>query len=73
MKTETKIRDTLLEDYIGRVVVCHLQSGVVKGRLLRVARYEVEVDVNGRLVVLFKHAITHVSILQSPQIYGERR
>ena len=72
-KTETKIRDTLLEDYIGRVVVCHLQSGVVKGRLLRVARYEIELDVGGRLVVLFKHAITHVSILSSPKNGGGER
>lgn len=59
------VRDTLLEDYIGRVVVCHFQSGVVRGRLLRVARYEVEVDVGGRVVVLFKHALTHVSVMGS--------
>ena len=58
-------RDTLLEDYIGRVVVCHLQGGVVKGKLLRVARYEVELDVGGRVVVLFKHALTHVSVMGS--------
>ena len=72
-RVETKPRDTLLEDHIGKIVVCHLGGRTVRGRLLRVARYEVEVDVNGRLVVLFKHAITHVSILQSPKFFGERK
>jgi len=72
-KAVVKQRDTLLEDHIGKIVVCHLGDRVVRGRLLRVARYEVEVDVNGRLVVLFKHAITHVSILQSPKIGGGER
>ena len=54
----------MLEDYIGRVVVCHLQNGVVKGRLLRVARYEVELEVDNRIVVVFKHALSHVSIVR---------
>jgi len=71
-KAVVKQRDTLLEDHIGRTVVCHLGGRVVRGKLLRVARYEIELDVDGRLVVVFKHAITHVSILSSPQIYGER-
>jgi len=65
LKSMVKPRDTLLEDYIGRVVVCHLQNGVVKGKLLRVARYEVELDVGGRVVVVFKHALTHVSVIGS--------
>jgi len=72
-KAVVKQRDTLLEDHIGKIVVCHLGSRTVRGRLLRVARYEVELDVNGRLVVLFKHAITHVSIPQSPKFFGERK
>ena len=66
-RSGNRIRDTLLEDYIGKIVVCHLQSGAVRGRLLRVARYEIELDAGGRLVVVFKHAITHVSILNSPR------
>jgi len=56
-------RDTLLEDHIGKVVVCHLGSRVIRGRLRRVSRYEIELEVGDRLVVLFKHALTHVSIL----------
>ena len=72
-KAVVKQRDTLLEDHIGKIVVCHLGDRVVRGKLLRVARYEIELDVGGRLVVVFKHAITHVSILQSPKFFGERR
>jgi len=64
MGNKPSLRDTLLEDYIGRVVVCHLQNGVVKGRLLRVARYEVELEVDNRIVVVFKHALSHVSIVR---------
>jgi len=64
-KTEEKTRDTLLEDHIGKIVVCNLGGKTIKGVLRRVARYEIELEVNGRLVVLFKHAITHVSIIDS--------
>ena len=62
VKSKVK-RDTLLEDYIGKIVVCNLGGRVIRGRLLRVARYEVELDVGGRLVVLFKHALTHVFVI----------
>ena len=63
-KVEAEVkRDTLLEDYIGKVIVCYLGGRVIRGRLRRVARYEIELEVDGRLVVLFKHALTHVSIL----------
>ena len=72
-KTVVKPRDTLLEDYIGKIVICHLGGRTVRGVLKRVARYEVELDVGGRLVVVFKHALTHVSILSSPKIYGGGR
>ena len=65
MKNVVRIRDTLLEDHIGKIVVCNLGGKTIRGVLRRVARYEIELEVNGRLVVLFKHAITHVSIIDS--------
>jgi len=62
-RVEVRIRDTLLEDHIGKIVVCHLEGKTIKGVLKRVARYEIEIEIGSRLVVLFKHALTHVSIL----------
>jgi len=62
-RVEVRIRNTLLEDHIGKIVVCHLEGKTIKGVLKRVARYEIELKVGDRLVVLFKHALTHVSIL----------
>ena len=64
-KTEVKTRDTLLEDHIGKIVICHLGGKTIRGELKRVSRYEIELKVGDRLVVLFKHAITHVSIIDS--------
>ena len=62
-RVEVRIRDTLLEDHIGKIVVCHLEGKTIKGMLRRVSKYEIELEVGDRLVVLFKHALTHVSIL----------
>jgi len=62
-RVEVRIRDTLLEDHIGKIVVCHFEGKTIRGVLRRVARYEIELKVGDRLVVLFKHALTHVSIL----------
>jgi len=64
-KVGVRTRDTLLEDYIGRVVVCNLGGKTIRGVLKRVSRYEVELDVGGRLVVVFKHALTHVFVVGS--------
>jgi len=64
VKAKTKTRDTLLEDHIGRVVVCRLGNKTIRGVLKRVARYEIELEVGDKLIIIFKHALTHTIVLR---------
>ena len=63
-KVEVK-RDTLLEDFIGKYVLCHLESGIeIRGRLERISKYEIELKVGVQRVIVLKHSLLYVDILE---------
>jgi len=59
-----ELRDTLLEDYVGRSVTCYLENSVVVGGVLRrVSKYEVEVEGVDSRFILLKHALVYVEVV----------
>jgi len=46
-------------------IVCHLYGGlIITGELLEIGRFELIVLVKGKNVIVFKHAIMFVTILE---------
>ena len=63
-RSESNMRNTLLEDHVGRTVVCHLHGKTIRGVLKRVSRYEIEVETGDKLIVISKHSLVYATVLR---------